>query len=146
MILGVFPCAIQSSRRRLHRGSAPDGSSILSRIEAACGQCETEAVKCGGGEEWLAVVETVDCRCGKRDGCFGQAFDCWEGDIAARGTNEVNADQLDELVLQVLDAVRAAPELVEFTLGDVGQPGQALINGQPHLGVDIEIQTEIHRP
>lgn len=76
----------------------------------------------------------------------GQIVRCYLVPIAARGTNDVNAEQLDELVLQVLDAVRAAPELAEFTLGDVGQPGQVPINGQSHLGVDIEIQTEIHRP
>lgn len=62
--------------------------------------------------------------------------------VVASGTNEKRAAELDELVLDLLDALYA---LEEFGVGDVQQPGQISINGEPHLATAIEIAAEIHR-
>jgi hypothetical protein len=64
------------------------------------------------------------------------------GVVAGRGTNEAAAEELDDLVLQVLDAVAADGG---FQANDVERPGRISLNGQEYLACTIDIQTEIHR-
>lgn len=72
----------------------------------------------------------------------GEIVRCSVVVVASTGTNDVAAEELDAMVLTVLDAIA---ETDAFLVGDVDQPGQLAINGQPHLAVSIEVQTEIHR-
>lgn len=62
--------------------------------------------------------------------------------IAKRGTNDVAAEALDDMVLRVIDAVDGSED---FLVSQVDIPGQISINGQLHLGVSIEVQREIQR-
>lgn len=62
--------------------------------------------------------------------------------VASPGTNDQAAEDLDDLILQVLDALE--PSEV-FVAGDVDLPGQVSINGQSHLACSIEVTTEIRR-
>lgn len=64
------------------------------------------------------------------------------GIVAGRGTNETAAEELDEMVLQVLDAIHEAGT---FQANDVDRPGRINLNGQEHLACSIDVQTEIHR-
>jgi hypothetical protein len=64
------------------------------------------------------------------------------GIVAGKGTNETAAEELDEMVLEVLDAIRAAGT---FQANDVDRPGRINLNGQEHLACSIDVQTEIHR-
>lgn len=61
---------------------------------------------------------------------------------AAAGTNEVAAEALDAMLLDVLDAVDA---LEDFDSGDVDRVGLAAINGQQYLAAGINVLTEIRR-
>lgn len=54
--------------------------------------------------------------------------------VTAAGTNDVQADALDDLVLQILRT-----DLGEHQVSQVAQPGQIAINGQAHLGVAIRL-------
>lgn len=60
--------------------------------------------------------------------------------IAGRGTNDVAAEELDG---QILDLVALIGNSDDFTLDDVGQPGQIAISGQSYLAASIEVQTEV---
>jgi hypothetical protein len=64
--------------------------------------------------------------------------------VAARGTNDVRANELDDLVLRTLDVLYGLDEH-GFGVGDVARPGSVAINSQTHLGTSIAIATEIHR-
>lgn len=64
--------------------------------------------------------------------------------IVERGTNDERADELDDLILQALGALDGL-EPQGFGVGDVQQPGQLSVNGQPHLGVAVEVAIEINR-
>lgn len=75
----------------------------------------------------------------------GEIVRCNVIPVASRGTNDGAAEELDDLVLKVLDALRQREGLDEFLVNDVGLPGQVTLNGQQHLAVAIEVQTEIQR-
>lgn len=62
--------------------------------------------------------------------------------VAAAGSNDQAAEDLDGLVLRVLDALEPSET---FVAGDVDLPGQVVINGQSHLACSIEVTTEIRR-
>lgn len=64
--------------------------------------------------------------------------------VTARGTNGVRADELDELILDALDVLDGLADQ-GFGVGDVQQPGTVSVNGQAHLGVAIQVATEINR-
>lgn len=64
------------------------------------------------------------------------------GVVASKGTNEVAAEELDDLVLRVLDAVAADGR---YQVNEVDNPGRITLNGQTYLACSIDIQTEIHR-
>lgn len=58
--------------------------------------------------------------------------------VAAPGVNEQRANDLDALVEGVLAAISDLVDTFE-----VGRPGQIAFNGQSHIGVAIDTQTEI---
>lgn len=58
--------------------------------------------------------------------------------VAAPGVNEERADELDDLVEGVMAVVLPLIGTLE-----VGRPGQISLNGQPHIGVAIDVETEI---
>lgn len=62
--------------------------------------------------------------------------------VAAPGTNDIQADALDSLILNTLDALY---DLDDHDVGDVERPGQVSINGQAHLAVAITLSTQIRR-
>lgn len=62
--------------------------------------------------------------------------------LASTGDNDISAEELDGLILQVKDAI---DDSEEFWAGDVGLPGTAPFAGQSYLAVSVEAQTEIRR-
>lgn len=58
--------------------------------------------------------------------------------VAAQGVNEQRADELDDLVEGVFAVVAERVDRLE-----VGRPGQIAFNGQAHIGVAIDVETEI---
>lgn len=64
------------------------------------------------------------------------------GIVASRGSNETAAEELDDMILAVLDAIASDGR---FQANDVDRPGSININGQTHLACSIDVQTEIHR-
>ncbi len=62
--------------------------------------------------------------------------------VAAAGTNEKRANDLDEDLLKALDALYV---LDGFGVGEVGQPGQIRVGGESYLATSIEVATDIHR-
>lgn len=73
-------------------------------------------------------------------GSFIGHFDV--GVVAGRGSNETAAEELDDQILTVLDAIAADGR---FQANDVDRPGAISINGQTYLACSIDVQTEIHR-
>jgi hypothetical protein len=65
--------------------------------------------------------------------------------VAEPGDNDVATEQLDAMVLAVIDAVDAMEDFWVDTDDTVDLPGQVQINGQIHLAVSVEVQTEIRR-
>lgn len=57
--------------------------------------------------------------------------------VAAAGTNNVRADELDDLILQVLTLFRPEPD--GFQVASVDQPGRINLNGQTFLAVAIHM-------
>lgn len=61
--------------------------------------------------------------------------------VASRGTNEVAAEELDDLIVSVIDTVDAHDD---FQVDTADLPGQIKLNGQSYLAVSIDVQTEVH--
>lgn len=62
--------------------------------------------------------------------------------VARAGVNTAAAEAIDELALEVLDALS---DLDDHLVTEVGQPGQITINGQQHLALAVSVETEIRR-
>lgn len=72
----------------------------------------------------------------------GEILHHYVGVVAGRGVNEKLADDLDDQLVRVLDAIDATDD---HHVREVEQPGQITISGQQHLAVAIVVDTEIHR-
>lgn len=62
--------------------------------------------------------------------------------VAGKGTNEMAADELDELILKVVNAIEATDD---YRVIDVDNPGRLKINGQEQLATSMTVQREIPR-
>lgn len=62
--------------------------------------------------------------------------------VAGAGTNDMLADELDDLIDSVILAIDE-DQSGEFVPIQVDRPGQVGINGQSHLGCVIEVTKEI---
>lgn len=63
--------------------------------------------------------------------------------VASAGVNDTRADELDAMVDTAVAALDDLPgEPLDY---EVGRPGEIAINGQPYLGVAINVTTEIPR-
>lgn len=60
--------------------------------------------------------------------------------VVAPGTNDRQADALDELIEQVVISV---DDTGDFAVERVVQPGQLAINNQAHLGASVMVRTEV---
>lgn len=60
--------------------------------------------------------------------------------VVAPGTNDKQADALDDLIVQVVGIV---DDSGDFVVERVEQPGQLAVNGQAHLGANVMVRTEI---
>lgn len=60
--------------------------------------------------------------------------------VVAPGTNDKQAEALDDLIELVINAIDAD---VDFVVERVQQPGQVAINNQAHLGASIIVLTEV---
>lgn len=65
--------------------------------------------------------------------------------VVAAGVNDQRADDLDEFIGTVLDALESLFD-DGFDVGDVDQPGSVSINQQAHLGTVIAVSRETERP
>lgn len=61
------------------------------------------------------------------------------GVVAEAGTNDVRAEQTDELVLQVMRALWDT----DWAIGSVDEPGEIGINGQSYIAAPIHVHAEI---
>lgn len=64
--------------------------------------------------------------------------------VGRAGQNAAVAEQVDDLAAAV---VRAVPKLADFALGSpaTGEPGDFMLNGQPHLAVPVTVTARISR-
>lgn len=60
--------------------------------------------------------------------------------VAGKGTNEMAAEELDELILTTVDAIEATDD---FRVLEVDNPGQLKLNGQDYLATSMTVQREI---
>lgn len=60
--------------------------------------------------------------------------------VAGRGSNDAEVDALDELTEKVLAGVA---DTDDFIATEVGQPGPVPVNNQRHLGLAVEVITEV---
>lgn len=60
--------------------------------------------------------------------------------VAAAGSNDIEAAQLDDLLIAIAEAVDASGDFIAVS---VDQPGQIAINGQTHLGASVQCLTEV---
>ena len=60
--------------------------------------------------------------------------------VVTAGTNDLQADALDDLLLAAAEAVDATGE---FVVERILAPGQIAINGQPHLGATLSVLVEV---
>lgn len=60
--------------------------------------------------------------------------------VADVGTNDMRVAELDAYIVALVEQVDASDN---FMVYQVDQPGQIVINGQPHLGASVLVLTEI---
>lgn len=92
----------------------------------------------------MAWVAPGDPYVTREDATFGgEIVTCEVVVVASAGTNEYQAEELDDLIVTALDALEAAG--IDVT--DVGRPGRVTISAtnQTHLAAAIGTRTEIHR-
>jgi hypothetical protein len=62
--------------------------------------------------------------------------------VISAGTNETQADDLDNMIVKALDALYA---LEDFDTGDVRRPRKVAVNGQAYPGVFVDLLAEVNR-